>query len=103
MAKLSDKGVRTCRARRPDDCFVIRREACVAEPYIVANRQRVLDKILKDDTNGSAQILFLEFTNIDSVDGDPSVKRIIHAAQQFNQRALSRAVVSNERNDFARF
>ena len=61
----------------------------------------IAHEILKDDADLLPQVERIELANIDAVDQDRALGRIVEAAQKFDQSRLAGAVMSHQRDFLA--
>jgi glycosyltransferase involved in cell wall biosynthesis len=88
------------RARGREDLLVARIEPPVAD--VLADRAVEQEWLLRDDRDWSSSEARRAVAQVDAVDGDPPIGRIVEAQQQIDERRLARAGAPDDRHDLAR-
>ena len=88
--------------RRPLQPLSIRERLDLAEPNVLADGRLVADEILEDHADAPAQVVEVVLLEVDAVEQDASLGRIIEPREQFDQGRLAGAVRSYQRELLAR-
>ncbi len=102
VPELAQEGFRARRRGRLVDPRALARAVDVTEPDVVPGGQEVLEEVLEDDGDLPPQLLGIELPQVDAVDRDATLDRIVQAAEELDDRGLPGAVRADERHHLAR-
>ena len=91
-----DEVVRADGLRRLDD--LLRRRARRAERDVLGDRAGEEEALLRDDAELAAQRRLRHLAQVEAVDRDPPVARVVEAGEQLRDRRLAGAGVADERD-----
>ena len=102
LGKAGDQLVGAGLLARADDRLAVGDLWHVAEPDVLRGRRLVVDVVLEHRADLRAQLVGIEVADVDAVDQDPALDRVVEAADELEQRRLAGAVAADDRQGLPR-
>src|SRR5207248_5187367 len=99
--QAGNQRVSSCLLTGARDCLAIGEMAEVAEADVLGRRRLIGDVVLEHAANLGAELIGLVIPDIDAVDEDPTLDRIVEPADQLEEGRLPGAVAADDRDGLA--